>query len=316
MKKLLSLSLFCFTAMFIFSCQEDSDLVDSNFDPNIEIVEWDGVEGTYSKNEQPNLTQRITTLSVGSTNTLRMDELPFQPINGLSVGGVNFGFTLNGSPSLEANYRSAGPGPGICWDGTNIEGNANGIMSISFDTPTPSVDFALVMSTGASLSPGFTITYKNTSGVVIDVIPVDTSPLTGSSFTAACYSYESTDCIKSLEIDFNYDGRFAFDNLTYGLSCDSDNDGCPDNSDEHPFSNQEATVTIDGCDSGVSNEFLISTCGSNFMDLILDCAANTKNHGQFVSCVAQLTNGWMKDGLITGAEKAAIQSCAAQANIP
>ena len=41
-----------------------------------------------------------------------------------------------------------------------------------------------------------------------------------------------------------------------------------------------------------------------------------RNHGQFVSCVAHVANDARKDGLITGAEKGAVQQCAAQARVP
>jgi hypothetical protein len=37
---------------------------------------------------------------------------------------------------------------------------------------------------------------------------------------------------------------------------------------------------------------------------------------QFQSCVAALTNALILDGLLSGRERAAIQSCAGQANIP
>ena len=75
-----------------------------------------------------------------------------------------------------------------------------------------------------------------------------------------------------------------------------------------------STIVIDGCDSGVENhviedDFTIS-------DKIAECAIDAKNHGKFVSCVSKLTNGLKKEGIITGQEKGAIQSCAAQADIP
>jgi len=53
-------------------------------------------------------------------------------------------------------------------------------------------------------------------------------------------------------------------------------------------------------------------CG--FEDII-ECAVSVKNHGQFVSCVAQLTNGWLEDGNITAEEKGAIMSWAAKSDI-
>jgi hypothetical protein len=47
-------------------------------------------------------------------------------------------------------------------------------------------------------------------------------------------------------------------------------------------------------------------------DRIAELAAAAGNHGQYVSGVAQLTNGWMDTGLITGQQKGAIQSAAAR----
>jgi hypothetical protein len=52
--------------------------------------------------------------------------------------------------------------------------------------------------------------------------------------------------------------------------------------------------------------------GSSIGDLIAECADGARNHGKFVSCVAKLTNGLKKDGIIAGREQGAIQSCAAR----
>ena len=93
-------------------------------------------------------------------------------------------------------------------------------------------------------------------------------------------------------------------------------DGCPDAEDPHPNSNVDATVMIDGCDSGVANVFVSEDGCSTMSDLIADCAATATNHGDFVSCVSALTNAWKSAGIISGADKGAIQSCAAQSNIP
>jgi len=46
-----------------------------------------------------------------------------------------------------------------------------------------------------------------------------------------------------------------------------------------------------------------------------DCAAGAGNHGQFVSCVAQVTNAAVKAGLISGAQKGAVQQCAAESGV-
>jgi hypothetical protein len=95
---------------------------------------------------------------------------------------------------------------------------------------------------------------------------------------------------------------------------DADVDGVPDASDCEPHSDLSASVVIGGCNSGVPNTFFLSGC--TIKDLINHIAAGATNHGAFVSGVAQLTNALKKDGIITGAQKGAIQSCAAQARIP
>jgi uncharacterized delta-60 repeat protein len=72
-------------------------------------------------------------------------------------------------------------------------------------------------------------------------------------------------------------------------------------------------VVIDGCDSGVLDQVYNEKFISQW---IRDCETEAENHGEFVSCVAHLTNDLKKVGPISNSEKGAIQSCAAQANIP
>ena len=76
----------------------------------------------------------------------------------------------------------------------------------------------------------------------------------------------------------------------------------------------ERNVFIDGCNTGVPETELPS--GSTITDAILDCAEGATTHGQFVSCVAQLTADLKKTGTVTNQQKSAIQSCAVHADIP
>ncbi len=94
----------------------------------------------------------------------------------------------------------------------------------------------------------------------------------------------------------------------------SDGDGVPDGRDQCIGSSTSATVVVGGCDSGVPNTTFATGC--RITDMIDDCAAGAGNHGGFVSCVSHLTNDLKKDGVITNAQKGAIQSCAGGANIP
>ena len=108
-------------------------------------------------------------------------------------------------------------------------------------------------------------------------------------------------------------GNSALVGLPIGVA-DGDGDGIPDDTDVCPSSNLTPTVVIGGCDSRVANQLQSSGC--TFSDRIGEIAAGANNHGQFVSRVAQFTNQLRADGIITGSEKGAIQSCAARAAIP
>jgi hypothetical protein len=70
-------------------------------------------------------------------------------------------------------------------------------------------------------------------------------------------------------------------------------------------------VIIEGCDTGVE-DFVFPGDGL-LSERIRACAIEATTHGEFVSCVAELTNGARNAGFITGRQKGAIQSCAARA---
>jgi hypothetical protein len=109
------------------------------------------------------------------------------------------------------------------------------------------------------------------------------------------------------------DPQLSFDLL---ILVDTDGDGVADAMDACPNSDPTAdldgTVVIDGCDSGVPNTLIKDGC--TISDRIMACADGAVNHGEFVSCVAQFTNDLKSQGLLSGAEKGAIQNCAAQSN--
>lgn len=95
---------------------------------------------------------------------------------------------------------------------------------------------------------------------------------------------------------------------------DTDGDGIPDDVDACPTSDLTATVIIDVCDSGVENILFEDGCTTS--DEIAQLIENANNHGQFTSSVTHLSNELAQDGIIANQEKGAIQSCAAQANLP
>jgi hypothetical protein len=100
-----------------------------------------------------------------------------------------------------------------------------------------------------------------------------------------------------------------FDGDSQGDACDADddNDGVLDVNDANPFSNTQPTVTIGGCNSNAPN--VVFPNGLTLMDRINAIVAS--NHGDFVSQVSAITNEAKALGLISGSQKGAIQTCAA-----
>ena len=81
-----------------------------------------------------------------------------------------------------------------------------------------------------------------------------------------------------------------------------------------PCSDMNDTIVINGCDSAVVNYWFDDGC--TITDLIMECAVDAENHGDFVSCVSHLTNDLKNAGTISGREKGTIQRCAARSDIP
>lgn len=121
-------------------------------------------------------------------------------------------------------------------------------------------------------------------------------------------------------------GQEDLDEDGKGDTCDDDIDGDGVNNENdlcryyNPVSDVAvgSFIIIEDCETGVINDALDGSC--SMKALIDQCAEDAQDtifvHGRFVSCVAHLTNGWKREGLIDFKEKAAIQSCAAQSNLP
>ena len=95
---------------------------------------------------------------------------------------------------------------------------------------------------------------------------------------------------------------------------DADGDGVANDEDCNPNSDTSAFIIIAIINTGVPNMLFPNGC--TMSDLLKDLKAGATNHGDYVSAVAHLTNQWNADGLITGAQKGAIQSAAARNNGP
>lgn len=151
-----------------------------------------------------------------SATTLTFDELPFQPVNGLSYQGVTFGFTVGGADSNDAFYRSFGPGQLATVQDPSLAGDAAGVLTFDFQRPTATLQFGVALNTADALSPGYSVELFDASLASLGVIPVDMpAPADPLGFSEALFSYDGAPVARAV-IDFA-DGlsSFGLDNLTY-----------------------------------------------------------------------------------------------------
>jgi hypothetical protein len=96
------------------------------------------------------------------------------------------------------------------------------------------------------------------------------------------------------------------DGVVLFVMSDRDADGLADDADQCPAGDARPTVILGGCDSGAPN--LTFPGGCTLTDQIAALKAAAKNHGAFLSDVSKL----LKAVALSGAQKGAIESCAAR----
>ena len=156
--------------------------------------------------------------------TLTFDELPpLTPVNGMSVSGVTFGFTVGGMPSSDALYNCGAFG--ICPPASafiqppSLEGNAAGILTLDFPVPSTLLSFGVVRNTFDPLTPGASVTLLLPELALIRILWVDMSPM-GFGFSEGLFSYSGGELISRASIAFpnpQLGNRFAIDNLAFEL---------------------------------------------------------------------------------------------------
>jgi PA domain-containing protein len=143
-------------------------------------------------------------------------------------------------------------------------------------------------------------------------------PVAGGSSISHYDTVASRNLIMEPAINANLTHKLkAPDDLTFELLRDigwtfpdADSDGVVDDEDCNPNSDTSATIIIADIDTGVPNTLFPNGC--TMSDLLTRLNEGATTHGDYVSAVAQLTNQWNADSLITGAHKGAIQSAAAR----
>ncbi|WP_158929283.1 PEP-CTERM sorting domain-containing protein [Acidisphaera sp. S103] len=158
----------------------------------------------------------VYTTAAKANQIIDFSTLPQESVDGVTADGVTFGYSEFGSPSPEAFFDEAvGPGNTVLVQPTALVGMADGVLTLNFANPESEIDFAVALTTNASLSPGFSVTVFDASGDVLDTSNVATTAL--ANFSEGAFSYDGADA-SSVAITFDsIDGVFQDDANEFAL---------------------------------------------------------------------------------------------------
>lgn len=155
---------------------------------------------------------------VQAETVLTFDEVPFQPVDGLTVKDVTFDFKIDGTDSTEAFYHSFGPGTLDYIEDPSLTGDSTGILTMDFAAPTDVLQFAVALNTADDLTPGFTVELFDETLQSLGANSVDTTSVTGViGFSEGVFAHSGTPVLRAV-VDFaDAPGSFALDNLTHNV---------------------------------------------------------------------------------------------------
>lgn len=160
--------------------------------------------------------------------TLTFDETPpgLVPVTNpvatspfLTFSGISFEFRVGGLLSADARYGAAGPGNFTSVQGRVLEGDAAGILTMNFITPTTLLSFGIALTSPNALSPGLSVELFDAQLNSLGVISVNTSRFSTLPLSEGFLTYAGTPIGRAV-LNFNEGAlpvnqrRFALDNLT------------------------------------------------------------------------------------------------------
>ena len=167
----------------------------------------------------PSLALALATVALAQSGRgevkLTMDEVPFQPINGLTVKGVTFADTAG------ATYNTANGGQLDWVQDPTIEGNVTvgEVITITFPYAVNDFQFGFALSTFGSIKEAVSVKlYSDTAGAnLIGTFTASSSSLV--SFTEGLFVSPSNVGVIGRAVVTFLPGPYAFaiDNLTFSL---------------------------------------------------------------------------------------------------
>jgi hypothetical protein len=362
MNHLKKLAYLFFAITFMVSCEEESQPLQENLDATINLEGINSVsdaieagidiqvylnslpkrevvapKGVYSKSENSNLQ-----FFYSAEDFPCAEGLPTESFDNANYEAGCFGGYLD--ENTDNGFFSPGDIlPGISFESPNDFGCAFYLFS---DDGDYDVDKALMDNRGYDLILNFTNEGVNlvSLGVLswiwgfdVDIQVYGKNGYLGATtvnigdFSKASYwGVVSLEPITKLVLNtHNYGWGYAgVDNISFGNCDDLDSDGCLNEDDAYPLSNKMEYVTIDGCNSGVTNALI--DCGTFMMDeidaLIAEISAKAQEprsrfrraynaQSEFNKKMYYLLGYWQSKGYITYTENREIMKCVGSADI-
>jgi hypothetical protein len=147
------------------------------------------------------------------TVKLTMDEIPFQPINGVTLKGITF------SDTSGADIDAADGGQQHYTQDPVIEGPTSGeVLTMTFLQPAYGLQFGVSVSGQGLISSAFTVTLYDPFGNLLGTFPVNASQVGADAYSEGLFTSSLGDIGKAV-VTFSAAGPAAFglDNVVYGL---------------------------------------------------------------------------------------------------
>ncbi|HEX4950734.1 MAG TPA: VPLPA-CTERM sorting domain-containing protein [Blastocatellia bacterium] len=145
--------------------------------------------------------------------TLTFTELTARPVHGVSIAGVTFSFTINGTASNQALYGATLPGSTANVSPPALIGSTLGILTLNFAQATDFLRFGITFNSFNTLDPAVTVQLFDASLALIGSSTVRT--LATTSFTDGSFNRTSVSIGRAI-LTFNPSvSTFALDNLSF-----------------------------------------------------------------------------------------------------
>jgi hypothetical protein len=150
---------------------------------------------------------------------IHFNELPDQVLNGVTVNGVTFHFSIANVPSTDARFgTNVGPGNVVEIHPPNLEGNSNGLLTIDFAAPVSHVDFGLAINDSVTHTPAGVAEAFAAGNISLGSFNVNTAPPGAGQFSQGHFSYTGAPLVQ-LKLDLLINNtRFAIDELAFDLA--------------------------------------------------------------------------------------------------